>query len=178
MKIDITPIVGVKGASLEFDLEEQRLPLVFPFAVSGYTRPVRAFGKVTNTGKYLLVQGQISTTLAVSCDRCLEPFEYPLELEFEAEFRKQIQTEREDSDQDKLDEDDGFYSYQGTIIDLVKTVEDELAVGAPVKMLCHQECKGLCPTCGKNLNEGQCDCVHDEVDPRFEALRSLLEKKD
>ncbi|MBO8126708.1 MAG: DUF177 domain-containing protein [Firmicutes bacterium] len=181
MKVDISDIVGVKAASLDFDLSVERLPLVFPFAVSGFVDPVKVKGRVTNTGKYFLVQGKIETRLAVECGRCLQPFEYPVELEFEAEFQKakskQGDVARESQDR-QFNEEGSVYTYEGNTLDLTKVVEDELTVGLPMKMLCREDCKGLCSSCGQNLNEGQCDCVDDSIDPRMEVLRSLLDNTE
>ncbi|NLY55173.1 MAG: DUF177 domain-containing protein [Firmicutes bacterium] len=175
MKIDVSSIVGDKAASVDFDFQVERLPLVFPFAVSGFAEPIRVSGDVTNTGKYLLVQGRIETGLEVQCDRCLRTFEYPVDLEFSAEYKKRS---GQDDPLRLFDDEDQVYGYEGTTLDLTQVVEDELAVGMPIKMLCDEECKGLCPRCGHNRNESECDCRDEEVDPRLEALRSLLASKD
>jgi len=176
VKIDVSTIVGDKAASVDFDFQVQRLPLVFPFAVSGFAEPIRVSGDVTNTGKYLLVQGEIVTSLRVQCDRCLRSFDYPVDLVFSAEYKKN----RPGEDEAALlfDNEDQVYGYEGSTLDLTQVVEDELAVGMPIKMLCDEECKGLCPRCGHNRNESECNCRDDEVDPRLEPLRSLFSTKD
>lgn len=177
MKIDISSIQGAKGASLDFSVTNNRIPLVFPAAVKKYVEPVHVVGQVTNAGKFFLVQGQIQTKLATVCDRCLEPFEYPVVLDFEVEFGQKNQvTEMVLQEKELGSLDDIIYPYEGTVIDLSRSVEDELGVGLPVKILCSQGCKGLCSSCGQNLNVGDCACTEESIDPRMEALRSLLPK--
>ena len=177
MKVDISPIQGAKGASLDFAVTNNRIPLVFPAAIKKYVEPVSVVGQVTNAGKYFLVQGEIQTKLSAVCDRCLELFEYPVVLDFEVEFGKKSQVEERLLQEKELGFlGDTIYTYEGTVINLSKSVEDELGVGLPVKMLCSQECKGLCASCGQNLNQGDCACIEESIDPRMEALRSLLSK--
>lgn len=100
------------------------------------------------------------------CDRCAEDFE----REYTIDLHK-IVVEKLENDDDDFDD---FIVVEGCKLDLDDFVYQEIQLYLPQKMLCKEDCKGICPRCGKNLNEGDCDCKAD-VDPRMAALLELLE---
>ena len=104
------------------------------------------------------------------CARCLRSVESTLELDFEKTAAVEGTLENEDND-------DYIIIRDGTI-DIDEPLTQELLLGLPFRHLCSEECKGLCPKCGKDLNEGDCGCDRKSIDPRLEVLKQLLDKQD
>lgn len=103
-----------------------------------------------------------------SCDRCLVDFTQNLEGSFRLVFSKQQVTDPPTDDYRHLSE-------TATEIDLSADLRENLLLAIPMKALCHDECRGLCPHCGANLNEEICHCQQEQIDPRWEKLKSLLQ---
>ncbi|MBR3148913.1 MAG: DUF177 domain-containing protein [Eubacterium sp.] len=101
------------------------------------------------------------------CDRCAEDFkrEYSFDL-------NKVVVEKLENDENF----DDFVVVEGCKLDLDDFIYQEIQLFLPQKMLCDEECKGICPKCGKNLNEGECGCKKD-VDPRMAALLQLLDEQ-
>ena len=118
----------------------------------------------------LFFDGSVRGTAAATCARCLEPQPYELANEFsiiltpETRLRGEIELGAGDLTQ-------SFYS--GHEVDLTPLVYEQVLLALPTRPLCAEECRGLCPQCGANLNTGQCACTTDSGDPRLAVLRSL-----
>jgi uncharacterized protein len=100
------------------------------------------------------------------CARCIEPVSNVLEISFE----KDIASSGEVSS-----ENDDYIIIEDKKLDLLPCVEEEIMLEMPSRTLCKEDCRGLCQKCGKNLNEGDCDCDKKEVDPRLAILKTLLQ---
>ena len=129
--------------------------------------------RLLRTLEGILVTGWLTTTLGLVCDRCLAPFAQRVEIELEDEFKASIDIVTGAS-LPVLPEDEGNLIDEHHILDLHEVVRQRLLISQPPHALCNSDCLGLCATCGKNLNEGPCDCVAEQVDPRWAALRELL----
>jgi uncharacterized protein len=121
--------------------------------------------------KFRLV-GRVKTELELPCSRCLEPYRMPIDTPFELRYLPATdassETERE------IEEEDLETSYyRDDQIDLNELLREQFYLALPMKPLCQEGCKGLCPQCGTNLNTGTCDCADGWVDPRLAALRDL-----
>ena len=123
---------------------------------------IRVDGSVMNTGSSLRVAGTVRTYRCFVCDRCLAEGEREMTLDFSEDYAK------------TPGETDEAALYDGESIILDDLVRDTLLVAEPLRELCKSDCKGLCPVCGQNLNEGTCDCDSFVPDPRLAALESLL----
>ena len=124
---------------------------------------------ITNLGEdKLKITGSVRLTAAIPCDRCLEEVSTPLELVISKEVDMKQTAEGRIADLDETDFIDGYS------LDVDKLVYGEILVNWPMKTLCREDCKGLCPVCGKDLNKGDCDCDTTYRDPRFESLRALF----
>jgi len=108
----------------------------------------------------IVVRGTLTATWGAACSRCLEPVSGEISVHVDELF----ETEPLEGETYKLDED---------VIDLEPMVRDALLLELPLAPLCTPDCAGLCATCGANKNVTQCDCVTQEIDPRWAALRSL-----
>ena len=116
--------------------------------------------------------GGVKTTLELPCSRCLEPFRWPVDAQFD--LRYQPHSHNAGEGEREVEEDDlttAFYDHEE--IDLGQLMEEQFYLSLPMKPLCAEDCKGLCPQCGKNLNRETCGCSREWEDPRFAALRKL-----
>ncbi len=163
MVIDLKHIFVNENSSLpieySLDLSEVSHGGVFPLK-----KPVRLSGAISNTSSLIRLEAEISFQFDALCDRCGKP----TVKTYKVDVSKSLATSIEGEDSDtillvpdmKLDVDDFLYT--------------EVVVNLPLKHLCSEDCKGICYKCGKNLNEGNCDCQDDDIDPRLAALRELL----
>jgi uncharacterized protein len=119
--------------------------------------------------------GRVKTTLELKCGRCLEPFIVPVDQEFD--LRYQPHTVSTGEGEREIEEDDlttAFYEHDE--IDLGHLMHEQFVLALPMKPLCSDACKGICPVCGANRNTSTCDCKPEWEDPRFAALRELRTK--
>lgn len=134
--------------------------------------PAEVNGKVRLAGNEVFVKGHVDTRAQVECDRCLKPVETPVSADFELEYI--TGSEYETSSAAALTEAEMSVSvFDGDAIDVDEIVKEQILLAVPTRMLCREECKGICPQCGTELNTGKCDCVTNEIDPRWAALKSL-----
>jgi uncharacterized protein len=117
----------------------------------------------------IFVKSRVKTLANFVCDKCLVEFERFLEDEFTTIYT----LDRETYD---LEDENVVLIYPNTQeIDLKYGVRDSILLAKPMKTVCSEECKGLCPTCGVNLNEETCQCMHESIDPRWQELKKLLD---
>ena len=129
-------------------------------------RATRADDKVELTGS-------VSALVGFECDRCLTPLSVPVEQSFDLLYVPPLGT----GDEHELGEKDlsiGFY--QGGVIDVDDLVREQIELALPMARLCSEECRGLCPECGANLNDGKCACDVEQVEMRWAALKELKSK--
>ncbi len=112
---------------------------------------------IYNTSDTFVFTGKLTGKLLLECSRCLEEYKYPVEIDLNEEIEKE--------DIENLKE-----------VDLSKLFIENILLSIPIKPLCSQDCKGLCPECGQNLNESQCDCDTETLDPRMAKLKDLLDE--
>ena len=126
----------------------------------------------TNTG--ILVQGSLRAETRLACARCLAPVAMTLPVELEEVFSPTIDilTGREIVPEE---EDRALWIDEHHILDLTEVLRQGVLVAVPLHVLCKEDCRGLCPTCGQNLNEGSCGCK-SEPDPRWGPLVALLQQ--
>ncbi|HSE49239.1 MAG TPA: DUF177 domain-containing protein [Terriglobales bacterium] len=130
---------------------------------------------VKETIKDIRVTGHFSGTVQIQCARCLENMTRDLAAEFDLLYRPLAAVERDDQLAiSEADTEVGFYKGEG--LQLEDVLREQLLLAVPVKAVCREECRGLCPQCGQNLNEGKCACGPAPSDPRWNALRELRGK--
>jgi uncharacterized protein len=119
-----------------------------------------------------LLDGRVKTMLELPCSRCLEPFEIPVDLAFDLRYLPRAVNTGEG--EREIQEDDLTTAfYENDAIDLGQLMREQFYLALPMKPLCTDDCQGLCPQCGTNLNRGMCHCKRDWVDPRLAALAKL-----
>ena len=130
-----------------------------------------AFDIFKDKAQFRLV-GRVQTVLELACDRCLTPFTLPVDATFD--LRYQPRADNVGEGELKIEEDDlttAFYDNQ--TIDLGQLMREQFYLSLPMKPLCLEDCRGLCPFCGTNLNRGSCDCKREWEDPRLAVLKTL-----
>ena len=116
----------------------------------------------------LSIEGIADVIIEIPCDRCLEPVKVPFGLRFVKNVDLQ---ESDDIKSDELDEKNYIDGYN---LDVDKLLYNEILIGWPMKILCSEDCKGICNVCGQNLNEGSCDCEDTSLDPRMSVIRDVF----
>ena len=121
------------------------------------------------------LEGHLRTELELPCSRCLEPYRFVIDADFDQRY---LPASAASSDPDReVQDDDLETSYYGDDqIDLAELMREQFYLALPMKPLCHDDCRGLCPQCGTNLNTGTCDCSPVWEDPRLAALKAIKEK--
>ena len=166
MLLGLSKIIDRPGASVPFstsvDLSDLRFGAVCPVS-----EPVLAEGTVRNTAGVLVMQGSLHTTIHAQCDRCASEFDREIGFPIDVVLVTELANEE--------NEDEWVFPLEGDSADLDDIVRTVFVLNLDSKLLCREDCKGLCPRCGKNLNDGPCNC-QKELDPRFAALKQLLKK--
>jgi uncharacterized protein len=121
--------------------------------------------------KFHLV-GTVKTTLGMSCSRCLEPFTVDVDVPFDLRYQPHAEHHGTGEREVEVDDMDTAF-YENDEIDLGQLMQEQFYLALPMKPLCKDDCKGLCPNCGTNLNKATCDCHTHWDDPRLAALRAL-----
>ncbi|MFN2341122.1 MAG: DUF177 domain-containing protein [Halanaerobium sp.] len=147
---DLKDIGGRKKVSLDFEYHE----LEFVNRKIEIEKPIQLELEIFNTRDSFVVEGKLKAELILSCSRCLQKYSSPIELEIAEDVLK---SEMEDEEELYLDE----------------IVVDNIILSLPMKPLCSDDCEGICPECGQNLNEGECDCEVEALDPRLAKLKDF-----
>ncbi len=170
MEIKVTEI---PREGLFFEIAQERGYLEwgrerFPFlgALKGWLR-------LQMMGSRLIVRGEIHATLLLPCSRCLKEFPYKVDVEFMDEY---LPAEAlEGRDEVEISSEEAGISFYEDVVDLENLYMEKVYLSLPMKPLCSDECKGLCPYCGVDLNVESCNCHLREVNSRWEALKRVKE---
>lgn len=165
MIIELESVFNTEGLRVPFNYELS----LSEIEVSGnhpISNPVKVSGCVENKAGIVNLTANAVLVYEAPCDRCAENvishFSFPIEHTLVVALES--------------GDNDDFLEVPNMRLNLDELVEEDVNLALPTKYLCNDECKGLCPMCGKNLNKNQCDCKAP-VDPRMEALLQLLEEK-
>ncbi len=136
------------------------------------TQPVQLAVDVHKDQERFRLVGRVATRLELTCSRCLEPFDWPVDATFDLQY----QPKEKYAEQQEREIREGDFSaayYENETIDLGQLMAEQFHLVLPMKPLCTDDCRGLCPQCGTNFNRGTCECRSDWDDPRLAALRAL-----
>lgn len=178
MKLDLSEIAAHVGKRITYEVDEPAIEDI----ESGLSCARNIVGEVTfsNAGSNIVARGQFRTTVELECSRCLRPIEMDVEVPIEEELpiSGRPPYAAEDEEVEELPEEEKEPLFVDNIFDLDELLRQSILIAMPIKPLCSELCKGLCPRCGANLNEGPCGCPADEGAAPFSALASLLEDQD
>ena len=156
----VTDLLRRPGAKRAVHLEAVVPDLGAGVVVVAPEDPVRVDVVLERIPEGIVVRGEVDVAWTSECSRCLKPVRGDLAVDVDELFEP-----------DAIDGE--TYRLEGDSIDLEQAVRDNVVLELPVAPHCREDCRGLCPTCGVNRNVTQCDCVSQEIDPRWAALRSL-----
>ena len=134
--------------------------------------PVRLEFEIHKDKSRFRLVGTVRTELELPCSRCLEPFRLPVDQTFDLRFLPQAEAATE-VETEVAEEDLETSFYRDEQIDLNELLREQFLLALPMKPLCREDCAGLCPHCGVNLNTGRCDCAESWEDPRLAPLKGL-----
>ncbi len=161
--LDISKLLSGEIGELAFDLNE----IEFPFeeneiAVSS----LRFSGRAYDLSGFIRLSGTVSGEYSAPCARCLAPVKETFSIDVDFPVEK-----------DSPESEEEVIVAEGQRIDLACVAQETVLTGLPFRLLCSEDCKGLCPKCGKDLNTGSCDCQHKEIDPRLAGLADFFKDK-
>ncbi len=162
------------GTSLTYDIDEEDVQLDEDLKVIG---PLVGYARLRRINQGLLADGWVDLTLEFECTRCLKHFEQQMRVPFEERFYPTLDVVTGVSLSPPDDGEDAFPIDEHHLVDLTEAIRQHVLLDIPMVTLCKEDCAGLCPQCGKELNEGPCTC-QPEVDPRLSVLQSLLQDQE
>lgn len=166
MYIDLTELSDGRkefDETIQIDLEDESVRLLEPCRIKGELK--KGIAQVD-------VEGQIFAKAEFECSRCLIPIISTLDVPFKVSFVTEEDYSKE-KESELHGEDLDISIYDGNKIDLSEIVREQILLNLPVQSFCSENCKGLCPKCGINLNEKTCNCQTKDIDPRWQSLRNL-----
>ncbi|MDY4634726.1 MAG: DUF177 domain-containing protein [Candidatus Limivicinus sp.] len=164
MRLNLREIIEIPGGSVPFRCELETERLDFP-SIQAYKGKPLAEGRVYNEAGVLHMEGVLRAEMTCICDRCGTEFDSEKLTQLDATI---VEKETEENPE--------LFVLDGDEIDLDEILSTLFILDMETKFLCREDCKGLCSTCGKNLNLGPCGC-RKQIDPRFAVLEQLLDKE-
>lgn len=129
-------------------------------------------GRAIRAGQDLRLRGEVKARISAPCDRCLNEVTIPVESTFDLFYAPAVASAGQGGERELFERDLDFAVYENDQINLDELVLEQLELGLPSRVLCREECRGLCPQCGADLNVEQCQCK-PEIDPRWRALADI-----
>lgn len=166
MIIDVSGILKESGGRMsvsgEVDLNTGE---AFLGEVYRFKEPVTVKGSISNNGKSLILKAEGVGVLKTRCARCMKDIE--AEVKFPIDENLVRAEDSENADEDSI-------LFEGNIIEADEIALNSFLMNVPTKFLCKEDCKGLCAKCGADLNEGECGCDHEQIDPRWAGLLDII----
>jgi uncharacterized protein len=176
MKI-VVDHIHEKPLALHAEEPVELFPLLVEMQNNGectFTAPIRYDILASREHDHLRVSGSVNTTLSMVCSRCLVNFDTLIGSTFTIFFRKGTLDEALSEEETELNEQDLISAtYSGNEIDLTHEIEEQVSMEVPIKPLCGESCKGLCPECGTDLNQSSCSCSGNRINIKFSALKDF-----
>ena len=165
MKVDLSSVIKVTGAEVKLSSTVGFGDAEFLGETYKFIEPLKVEGRVYNNGQSLTLEAQVLGRMITECARCLDDVETDVEFSVH-----ELLSQREEG----ADEDEDIILFDGYEIELDDIIADHFLMNISGRYLCSDDCKGLCPVCGQNLNHGECDCDNEYIDPRWQALADIM----
>jgi len=186
MKNLILHIEQIKAKDFYLDFEET--PETFPVLAQmvqnrecEFLDPLKISARAFQIRDLFEVEGHFQTRVRLTCSRCLEDFDSLLASEFALTYTREAPGLTAESTEEEVElqvEEIGLMYFRGEEIDLRDGIQEQVVMAFPVKPLCDEKCKGLCPRCGADRNQGDCGCKREPISRQFALLKNLkLNKK-
>lgn len=166
MVLDVSSILKETGGRIDINTELDFADIDFLGESFHFTAPLKLIGKIYNNGKSLRLTVDAEGKMLVHCARCMKEFETDINYTVAEDFMQE----------DGVAVEDDIILFSGTEIELDEIVSNAFLMNVSGKYLCRDDCKGLCSKCGKDLNEGDCGCSDDDIDPRWLGLKNIIDK--
>lgn len=167
MMMSVEKALKLQGERLEFLLNVPAPVEEYEPDMIGFIGDVTLQGHMTGIGDSVALDGELTAVLVSPCARCLEEARFDMKVPFDEIFVRQPDPDHPDA-----------YLFEGSEVDLTDLVVANIAMNLPMQFLCKEDCKGLCPMCGQNLNLGSCGCDPALERSAFSALKALLDLED
>ena len=177
MKLDLNEVATHLGKRIRYEIDES--PIVDEESGLKCVAPIKGEVTFSNAGRPIVARGSFTTSLELECARCLENFRLNVASPVEEEVElagSLVQSEAEEAEEPPVKELEGIFV--DNVLDITELLRQDILLAVPIKPICSETCKGLCPHCGKNLNQGPCECPLDEIDSALAKLGSLLEEEE
>lgn len=166
MRIDLTGYftgeIKSREIEFEFSMKDTEIDGFLPFV-----SPIKVKAELRSFAGAAELEATLSYDFSMPCSRCMEETLTSYDQKVSHTLVRTLENEEDD--------DDSYIQVENEAIDLAELFYTDIILDLPVKYLCDEDCKGLCSTCGTNLNKGSCNCSNDQVDPRLEILKKLIE---
>ena len=167
MIIKFSDLLAKGGRNKEIKLSFEFQPVKFEGEEIKAVSMVDVNGQVNSKDEVLELKAHVKTNLELTCSRCLDTFIYPIDIDIEERFTS-----------NETLEDEEVVLVNSDTIDITEIVEKAIISTLPIKRLCKEDCKGLCQSCGANLNKEECSCNNEDIDLRLADLKALLNNKE
>lgn len=170
MLIDISEIVSCENKEITKEVSVELNSFISKLGEFPITKKAPIDIRIANReNKRLLIQGEVDLTVSIPCSRCLEDVPTDIHLSID----KELTLNGSEVNDEEMEDTDYLI---GLNLDIDKLIYGEILVNWPMKVLCREDCKGICKVCGMNLNKGNCDCQRTELDPRMAAIQDVFNK--
>jgi uncharacterized protein len=172
MHINIEDLEASENKSISFHHNYGANSLTLEDEDSTFRQGPEVTGTARVNGSQVEVKGSVSAIVETPCDRCLKSVDIAVNSDFDVTYVSTIDYQRSET-RELLAEDLEFSFHDGEKIDIDELTREQVILSLPARILCKEECSGLCTVCGQDLNAEQCQCRENEIDPRWQALRDL-----
>lgn len=169
MRIDLSKVLTHEGKKLNIGIEPAGEEFVCELGKFSYAEKFSVPLEITHTENQVLkMEGAGRVSVWIPCSRCLELVRVDLDIEIDEKVDMKL------SDQERIEALDESSYIQGKELDTDELLHNELLIKWPMRVLCKEDCKGICSRCGANLNQGSCDCDTADLDPRMAVISDIF----
>lgn len=166
MKMDISDLLNKEIFTKKLDIVLKEDSFYDGKEYSGILTAIKLLANLEKTDHMITLNGKVSGVLELTCSRCLKKFAHAINININERF----------TDKKIVDCDEDIFFINDGYIDITQIIENNIILALPIKRLCKENCKGLCPKCGTNLNDSTCNCKENDIDPRWEKLKDMFSK--
>jgi uncharacterized protein len=177
MVVDLPGLRKNSDATRRYHFEEEFSPLLVTGEKLPFLAPVVVDVVIEPTGMVFLLRGLINTRIYRACGRCLKMVDQSVEVKFELAYVHRNDLEEIGIQSEPGEDPEGYEVFEDKPVDMRDIVLENLLMSIPMSFVCQAECRGWCPQCGKDLNQEECECRPDSIDPRLAVLQELLKTK-
>jgi uncharacterized protein len=165
--VKVSKIKNIPGTKADIDISATINPQDYDYKDLVFSSPCHFKGQMENKHGLINIRGEAKADMLFTCHRCCDSFSQTYAVLIDAYYSLQ-------SEQLDLDGENDIYTFSGETIDITPEVLRQIFMEIPMKLLCREDCRGLCSMCGTNLNNGKCSCRDDDIDPRLEKLKEFV----